>query len=132
MLYINDLPMTISGCGIDVYADDSTLYKAHKDHTVVQQTLQTNLDVVNNWCAINNMPLNSAKTKYMILATPYKHRVLENKNDSLVLSINGYPIEIVTHQKCLGVYIDNTLSWNIHCNKTCSKINSKIALFKRI
>ena len=63
--------MTISGCGIDVYADDSTLYKAHKEHTVVQQTLQTNL---NNWCAINNMPLNSAKTKYMILATPYKHK----------------------------------------------------------
>ena len=79
MLYINDLPMTVSGCGIDVYADDSTLYKAHEDHSVVKETLQTNLDVVNNWCAINNMLLNPAKTKCMVLATPYKHRVLEIK-----------------------------------------------------
>ena len=31
ILYINDLPMTVSGCGIYVYADDPTLYKAHKD-----------------------------------------------------------------------------------------------------
>ena len=67
--------MTVSGCGIDVYADDSALYKAHKYHSVVKHTLQTNLDTVNKWCAINNLPLNSAKTKYMILATPYKHRV---------------------------------------------------------
>ena len=96
--------MTVSGCDIDDI----------EDHTVVQQTLQTNLDTVNNWCTINNMPLNPAKTKCMILATPYKHRVLENKNDSLVLNINGSSIEIVTHQKSLGVYIDNTLSWNIH------------------
>ena len=78
------------------------------------------------------MSLNSAKTQYMILATPYKHRVLENKDDSLVLSINGSSIEIVTHQKSLDVYTDNTLSGNIHCNKKCSKINSKIALFKQI
>ena len=48
----------------------------------------------------------------MILTTPYKHRVLENKNDSLVLSINGSPIEIVTHQNSSGVYIDNTHFWN--------------------
>ena len=71
--------MTISGCGTNVYADDSTLYKAHEDHSVVKHTLQTNLDAVNNWCAINNMSLNPAKTQYMILTTPYKHRVLEIK-----------------------------------------------------
>ena len=57
------------------------LYKAHKDHSVVKHTLQINLDAVNNWYAVNNMSLNSAKTKYMILTTPYKHRVLENEND---------------------------------------------------
>jgi len=74
ILNINDLPMTVSGCGIDLYADDSILYKAHKDHSVVQQTLQTNLDTVNNWCTINNMSLNPAKTKCMVLATPYKHQ----------------------------------------------------------
>jgi len=39
--------MTVSGCGIDVYADNSTLYKSHKYPTVVKQTLQTNLDTVN-------------------------------------------------------------------------------------
>ena len=40
--------MVVSGCSIDVHAEGSTLYKAHNDHTVVQQTLQTNLDAVNN------------------------------------------------------------------------------------
>ena len=32
--------MTISGCGTNVYADVSTLYKAHEDHSVVKETFQ--------------------------------------------------------------------------------------------
>jgi len=40
--------------------NDSTLYKALKDHTVVQKTVHKHLDSVNNWCAIEKMSLDPA------------------------------------------------------------------------
>lgn len=64
----------------------------------------------------------------MILSTKYKHK---NVCD-LELKINGSNIENVSVKKILGIYIDNRLSWNFQINKVCSKLNSKVALLKRI
>ena len=63
----------------------------------------------------------------MLIGSKYKL-----KEQTLQLKLNDNYIENVTVQKVLGVYVDNTLSWNLHLNKLCAKINSKIALLKRI
>ena len=50
----------------------------------------------------------------------------------LYLNIAGKNIENVKTQKLLGIYIDNTLSWNYQIETVCSKLNSKLALLRRI
>ena len=73
------------------------------------------------------MALNPNKTKCMIISSKGK---IKQAGD-LKLSIGEHIIENVTVQKVLGVYVDNTLSWNVQISKVCSKLNSKIALLKR-
>jgi hypothetical protein len=55
-----------------------------------------------------------------------------NNNVKLELSLGDTPIQNVNVQKLLGVYVDSSLTWNIHIDKTCSKIVSKLSLLKRI
>ena len=73
------------------------------------------------------MLVNPTKTKCMLIGP-------NNKSTSckLDLRINNVPIENVESHKILGVHVDKHLSWAVHIDKTCLKINSKIALLKRI
>ena len=57
LLYINDLPLTVADSAIDLYADDSSLYKTGKQIQDVQINLQHNVDQVAKWCKKNNMSL---------------------------------------------------------------------------
>ena len=79
------------------------------------------------WCTVNNMLVNPNKTKCML--TGPKHKL---NSINLELKINDVCIELVESHKILGVHVDKHLSWNIHIDKTCTAINNKINLFKRI
>ena len=46
LLYINDLPLTVADSAIDLYADDSSLYKTGKNIQDVQINIQHNVDQV--------------------------------------------------------------------------------------
>ena len=76
------------------------------------------------------MMLHPAKTKCMLLGSKCKMRSTQSPN--IKLELDEVIIENVSFQKVLGIYVDNTLSWNIQLKKICSKLNSKIALLKRI
>ena len=130
LLYINDISYNITSGKIDLYADDSTLHESDKDLIILQNKLQINLDKIHRWCKVNNMSLHPTKSKCMIIST--KNKFSQNKNLKLHLTIDNLCLENVTVQKVLGVFIDNTLTWNIQLSKISAKINTKIALLKRI
>ena len=46
LLYINDLTLTVAHSAIDLYADDSSLYKTGKHIQDVQINIQHNVDQV--------------------------------------------------------------------------------------
>ena len=94
----------------------------------MQAKLKHNLDGVQQWCKLNNMLLHPDKTKCMVLCT--KQRNFKSKE--LTLRISNQVIQNVKVQKLLGVYNDNTLSWNDKIEAVCNKLNSKIALLRRI
>ena len=49
-----------------------------------------------------------------------------NRTDlsELQISLNGTRIEPVTSAKVLGFYLDSTLSFKLHVEKLCSKLNT--------
>ena len=74
------------------------------------------------------MALHPGKSKCMVLGTIPRLKSLGNIN----LTINGTLLDNVSVQKILGIYVDNTIKWHIQIDDVCKKMNSKLALFRRI
>ena len=128
LLYINDTALSCKNLNIDLYADDSTMFKSCFDLSEIQSHLQTNLDNIARWCTYNNMSLHPKKTKCMIIGS--KHML--QRSDQLSLKVNGTNLDNVNVQKVLGVFVDNNLNWHAHIDYLCKQINNKISLLKHI
>ena len=82
------------------------------------------------WAYLNDMALNTPKTKSILITTQQK---FDRLNDhSLDVMINGKLIEHVEHAKLLGVTLDCHLTWEKHIENTCSIVNSRLPLLRRI
>ena len=73
-----------------------------------------------NWATKKFMTIHPQKTKYMIITTWQKHKKIPLSN--VPITINKEPIERVSHIKCLGVIVDNNLSWAYHIKEITSKM----------
>ena len=128
IMYINDVALLNPRINIDLYADDSTVYRSGHKLTELQKQLQDDLNYMMNWCKINNMALHHSKTKCMLISSAYRLKNCGN----LCLHINDIELENVKVQKLLGVYVDNTLNWSAQIKFICSNLNKKISLLKNI
>ena len=91
---------------IDLYADDSTLFRSNTNLLEIENNLQINLDSISKWYKINNMALHPKKTKCMVIGS--KQKVCGYKQ--LTLRLNETVLENVICHKVLGVIIDNNLN----------------------
>ena len=94
ILYINDLPLSISNCNTDMYADDSTIPISGENISDIQTKVQEDLNRIELWCKDNNMFINCNKTKCMTVGTKQK---LAFQNEELCLTINS---EQLQHSIC--------------------------------
>ena len=72
LLYVNDLPLTLQFCILDLFADDATL--SSSDSSILKLTSSLNADLENfmTWCTSNDMLVNFPKTKAMLISTKPK------------------------------------------------------------
>jgi hypothetical protein len=71
ILYINDLPLSISNCNTDMYADDSTIHISGKNISDIQTKVQEDLNRIELWCKDNMFIncINCNKTKCITVRT---------------------------------------------------------------
>ena len=89
-----------------MYADDSTLHFAAPSINLLEDALNTDLGIVNNWVDCNRLALNTKKTKCMLLGS--RHKVVHYPR--LTLNLGGVTIQQVENIKLLGVMVDSSLS----------------------
>ena len=128
IIYTSDLPSCIPpNCNLFMYADDSTLTCSSSSINEVERSLNVALDRIHNWCVRNKLRLNSNKTKCMIIGTRQKISDAE---------LNVYIADklIIKEKccKCLGVIIDDTLSWGPHVEYVRKAVSSKLGMLNRI
>ena len=125
MLYVNDLPFTLS-CNIEQYADDSTLHATCKATTDIDAVLDTNCEVVSNWMAENMLKLNADKTHVMTLGTKERLALPGNK---VAVHMDGILLEEdPTHRETLlGIVIDSNLKWHGQIATLIEKLKSRLA-----
>ena len=79
LMYINDLPLSIKTCILDLFADDAILYSSSPSIVNLTNCLNDDLKNFQDWCIRNNMVINVPKTKAMFVSSRNAAaKVLEN------------------------------------------------------
>ena len=105
LIYINDIKYCSNVFDFHLFADETNLFYANKNLSVLEHTVNTHLDKVSTWLVCNKLSLIIEKTNYTIFHTPQKKKVY-----NLNIYINDKEIKVEKEVKYLGVYIDQHLN----------------------
>ena len=105
-IYINDLPDDRVFGDCFLFADDSKLSCALLQ---LNSDLQADVTTFINWAGQNLMKFNTAKRRVI--------RFSSNPTSPLHITLNSEPITKIDYIRDLGVFIKNSVKWNIHVNK---------------
>ena len=132
IIFVNDLPNSVSQSTVDIYADDTTLSTSNavSDLPVIQQRLQHDINKIADWTSDNRMVLNASKTKSLLVTGKRLQKKASDTN--LKLTCNGSEIVQITSHKLLGLKLDNHLSFTEHTDDICKKVSRRIAVLKKI
>ena len=112
-----------------MYADDTAAQVISPKINEIETKLSRDMNLITRWCDQNSMCVNSQKTKVIVIGTTQKKA--RTKNHINVMCGNDQ-LDCVTHEKLLGVTIDDTLNWEKQVNSVCSKVAFKLLHLKRI
>jgi len=85
---MNDLPDCTDHCTVNLYADDTTIYVADRDPSVVGNKLNADLNKVAAWIKSNGLKMNVAKTQALVLSRKRGRPQAEQ----IEISLNGETI----------------------------------------
>ena len=78
------------------------------------------------------MQLSIIKTKVALVGSKQRINRITDSDKQIKIIINDIPIEQVSHSKLLGIYIDESLTWNLQVTKVKKTVAYKLFLHKRI
>ena len=126
LLYVNDLHHASKVLNPIIFADDTNLFFSHSDINLLFEKMNKEITNVSNWFNANKLSLNVKNNKFSFF-----HKSSKKDNIPLRLpnlNINGFTIERESSIKCLGVSIDENLTWRDYIYTVENKIAKNIGL----
>ena len=127
IMYINDLPLAVRVCNVELYADDTLLFFASKSVRDIESQLTSDLENLISWFHSNFLILNVNKTKIMLIGTYQRLSAA----DGFSIRTDNTDLDRVYAFKYLGVLMDQTLSWKDHIDLLGKKISSRLGMLRR-
>ena len=115
LIFTNDLHRHLVYSSSKLFADDTTLYKTHRNLVYLKWCLEDDLCTLSDWFAANKLTLNLDKTVYILFQK-------NNKNKEIDLKVKDMIIVNQTETKFLGMWLDQSLNWHSHIQKLILKI----------
>ena len=126
LIYVNDMSSCLD-CRLSLYADDSALFFAHKEYSVVARRLSEELAKCKKWLIDNRLSLHMGKTECLLFGTS---KSLKRARDFSV-TCDGIPIKRVNSFKYLGVVLNETMSGECHGKELVRKCAGRISFLYR-
>jgi len=118
LIYINDLPVSISKTAKSILlADDTSITVTNENKTEFRHTLQLAMIETSNWFQSNRLTLNYEKTHLLHFVTKKQAEIQQQ------IVISNTLIKNISSTRFLGLIIDNTLSWKDHITEITPKLN---------
>ena len=124
ILFINDMPTILKytvNINLNLYADDTSLTIYADNNELLTKYLQLYIDKLVYWFNINKLKLNIEKTKMLSFMNA---RILKD------VYIGKSKIEIVGIYKCLGLILDQHLTFKEHIDYLAKKLSTIIYFMK--
>ena len=96
LLFTSNLYLKIDYCSAILFADDTTLYKSHRNIRYLKWWIEQDLMAISDWFKANRLTLNLGKTVYMFFGN-------SKCNSKPKLEINQITLEPVEYAKFLGM-----------------------------
>ena len=127
LLYINDVSSVSERLLSFMFVDGISMLIHGKDVSLLEEEMNGELCKVTTWLKVNKLSLNITKTHSMLfsnspMCTGSKH----------LIEIDGIIIETVNCTKCIGVIVDNKLTWTQHINELCNIVAKGIGIIRKV
>ena len=119
-IFLNDIFFFLKNANLGSYADDSTLYAYNKNLETVISNLRQEFSILSNWFYDNYIMLNPGKCHFMLFDV--------KENEQFDLICHDITLRHSSHEKILGVTIDNKLSFDEHIINICKTANKKLSV----
>ena len=103
------------------FADDTNLFYSSDNLKQLESVMNQELKQIYNYCARNKLPINTAKTNYMLVSSSRCHP-----------KINITGIEQKDYIKYLGVYIDKHLNWQPQIQHVNNKLAKNLGILSKL
>ena len=123
LVFINDLPNTVTHGLSLLFADDTTLLHSHRNLNYLQWTVEDDLNRLMDWFRANKLTLNLDKTVCVLFNNTQSQKEIKIK-------IGNTEIESSENVKLLGMWIDKNLNWNKHVSTLHIKLKQNTQLLR--
>jgi len=117
LIYINDLPITISKIAKSImFADDTSIIITNDNKVDFRNTLHLTMIEISSWFRSNLLTLNYDKTHFLQFLTKKQHEIQQVATSNSIITNTS-------STKLLGLIIDSTLSWKDNITDLTLKLN---------
>ena len=88
LVYSNDLPKVVENCAVAMYADDKGVYYHGASLAQLNDTINKDLESLDNWLKGNKLSLNVVKTISMNILSRQKHQKVLGELDLTIRDTN--------------------------------------------
>ena len=123
LLYVNDLPSSVSTSQVAMFADDTKLFREIQTTNDAEQ-LQDDINNLETWSTTSGLPFNETKCKAQTITR--KLKPITGK-----YTMKDCQRTSTKNERDLGVWISTDLKWSIQVNQQCARANKELSYIRR-
>ena len=129
LVYVNDFPKSLDYGMARLFADDTNLTFSGCSLAALQDEMTKDLKGITSWLSANKLTLNVLKTDFMLIGSRQRVAALEG---NVTLRLNDAVLQQVHSLKCLGVNVDQNLTWDSHIASIRKKVTRNVGILKKV
>ena len=128
-IYVNNLPAVVHNCQLSMYADDMEIHCSNADLSVAQYDLQNDLNSIHLLMAADQSIESKCGGKSHVMLIGSRQKL---QNHELCITVGSTQLSRVPFFRYLGIYIDETLSWQGQTQKLYQRVQSRVHCLYRL